>query len=311
VTSTTDTAGHPDVAEISDLTEGLLPPDRSAHIRRHLEACELCADVHASLEEIRGLLGSAPEAERMPADVAGRIDAALAAEALLSASAPPMVDAHILGSAEPVREDDEGHVSRETSSSPGRPAGRPQAATGPGRKGRDRGRRRRHVVLGAVLTAAVLGAGSLALQSFGDHSGDTTAHGQQTPSAGPFSGNSVQSQVKDLLAVKKDTRRGTDSQPPRGDVGTGQNTLGATESPKTLIQTDAAVPDCVRQALRRNDAVLGAKTGTYDGKAAYLVVVPDAKDGTRVTAYVIDAACVHQQPASTGTVLLKQSYSRP
>ncbi|MFG2355038.1 anti-sigma factor family protein [Streptomyces sp. NPDC048521] len=310
MTSTTDTAGHPDVAEISDLTEGLLPPDRSAHIRRHLEACELCADVHASLEEIQELLGSVPEVERMPADVAGRIDAALAAEALLSASAPRM-DAHIIGSAEATREDDEGRVSRETTTPSDRPAGRPSAATGPGRKGRDRGRRRRHVVLGAVLTAAVLGAGSLVLQSFGDHSGDTTAHGQQTPSAGPFSGNSVQSQVKDLLATKKDTRRGTDSQSPRGDVGSGQNTPGTTESPKTLIQTDAAVPDCVRHALRRSDSVLGAKTGTYDGKAAYLVVVPDTKDSTRVTAYVIDAACVHQQPASTGTVLLKRSYSRP
>ena len=58
MTSTTDTAGHPDVAEISDLTEGLLTTARTADVRRHLDECELCADVHASLEEIRGL--SAP-----------------------------------------------------------------------------------------------------------------------------------------------------------------------------------------------------------------------------------------------------------
>ncbi|CAM5736572.1 Zf-HC2 domain-containing protein OS=Streptomyces alboniger OX=132473 GN=CP975_17640 PE=4 SV=1 [Streptomyces alboniger] len=69
MTSTTETAGHPDVAEISDLTEGMLEPSRTAEVRRHLDECELCADVHASLEEIRGLLGTLPGPPRMPADV--------------------------------------------------------------------------------------------------------------------------------------------------------------------------------------------------------------------------------------------------
>ncbi|MGW1135967.1 zf-HC2 domain-containing protein, partial [Streptomyces zhihengii] len=90
MTSSTDADRHPDVSEISDLTEGLLPPSRAAELRRHLDDCPLCADVHASLEEIRGLLGTLPGAGRMPADVAGRIDAALAAEALLSATAPAL-----------------------------------------------------------------------------------------------------------------------------------------------------------------------------------------------------------------------------
>ncbi|MES4886991.1 hypothetical protein [Streptomyces sp. NPDC096012] len=308
MTSTTDTAGHPDVAEISDLTEGLLPPGRSADVRRHLDACELCTDVHASLEEIRGLLGSVPGAERMPADVAGRIDAALAAEALLSASAPDLSDAQIPGSPEPT--DDDSRVSRETSTPSMRPAGRPQAASGPGRKGGKRGRRRKQVVLGAVLTAAFLGTGSLLLQSLGDHSSDTTAHGQPTPSVAPFSGDSVQSQVKGLLSSKKEDRREITGREPGTDAGSGQSTPGTTESANTLLQTNAPVPDCVRQALHRSDVVLGAKTGTYDGKAAYLVVVPDAEDGARVTAYVVDAACVGRQPVSAGKVLLKQSFTR-
>ncbi|MFE4645751.1 anti-sigma factor family protein, partial [Streptomyces sp. NPDC056730] len=99
MTSTTDTAQHPDVSEISDLAEGLLSPSRSAAVRSHLDGCALCADVHDSLEEIRGLLGTLPGPPRMPADVAERIDAALAAEALLDATAP----------------DENGDVSRETS----------------------------------------------------------------------------------------------------------------------------------------------------------------------------------------------------
>ena len=87
-TDKADTAQHPDVSEISDLTEGLLSPSRSATVRRHLDGCTLCADVRSSLEEIRGLLGTLPGPPRMPAEIAGRIDAALAAEALLDATAP-------------------------------------------------------------------------------------------------------------------------------------------------------------------------------------------------------------------------------
>ncbi|MFF5534484.1 hypothetical protein ACFY71_18715 [Streptomyces cinerochromogenes] len=320
MTSTTDTAGHPDVAEISDLTEGLLAPDRSTDIQRHLDACESCADVHASLEEIRDLLGSMPELEAMPVDVAARIDAALAAEAPLAF----------------VGEDTAGRVSRETSphteraadrtaegaterateratdhpSDPAadRPAGRPRAATGPGRKEAKRGRRRGRFVLGAVLTAAVLGAGSLVLTSLGDNGDHTTAHGTPTPSAGTFSGDSVQHQAQALLATKKELQRGSGK--PRLNSGGGSVTP-STEGPNTLIQTAVPVPDCVRQALHQSADVLGAKTGTYGGKAAYLVVVADTQDSKRVTAYVVDAACVRQQNASAGKVLLKQSVARP
>ncbi|AKJ12070.1 membrane protein [Streptomyces incarnatus] len=309
MTSTTDTAGHPDVAEISDLTEGLLPPDRSSDVRSHLASCELCADVHASLEEIRGLLGAASGAERMPADVAERIDAALAAEALLSAAAPEPLSAQPSAGAEPGRGDGQAHVSRETSLPSDRPVGRPQGATGPGRKGRERSRRRRRVALGAVLTAAVLGVGSLVLQSLGDHSSDsTTAHGKPTPSVAPFSGTSVQSQVKDLLTHRKNPQQG---QRPRSGIQSEQNTPHSTESANTLLQTDVAVPDCVRAALHQGDNVLGAKTGSYEGKSAYLVVVPDAADNARVTVYIVDAACIQQQPGSAGTVLLKHSFAHP
>ncbi|MQY35823.1 hypothetical protein SRB17_38160 [Streptomyces sp. RB17] len=309
MTSTTDTAGHPDVAEISDLTEGLLPPDRSADVRHHLDTCELCADVRASLEEIRGLLGSVSGAERMPADVAERIDAALAAEALLSSSAAEPLSVQVSAETQLGHGGGQGHVSRETSLPSDRPAGRPQAATGPGRKGRERGRSRRSVALGAVLTAAFLGVGALVLQTLGDHSSNTTtAHGKPTPSVGPFAGASVQSQVKDLLTNKKNSQQG---QRPRSGLESEQNTPRSTESANTLIQTNIAVPDCVRAALHRGDDVLGAKTGTYAGKSAYLVVVPDADDSARVTVYIVDSACIRQQPGSVGTVLLKHSFARP
>ncbi|MFD4503443.1 anti-sigma factor family protein [Streptomyces sp. NPDC058457] len=297
MTSTTDTTGHPDVAEISDLTEGLLPPTRTAEVRRHLDECELCADVHTSLAEIRGLLGTLPGPPHMPADVADRIDAALAAEALLNATAP------------------ETHVSRETSlremSSPGdRPAGRSNASAGPGRKdrGRDRGRRRRTVALGAVFTAAVLGAGSFFLQSLGGN-GPTTAQGKPTSSAVTFSQSTLRSQVKDLLGTKTGTQRGSQKPFSVESQTTGQP--DSTQSPKILLQPSTRVPDCVRQGISQTGATLGVKKGTYEGKDAYLVVLPDASDASRVTAYVVDASCDGKTPASAGEVLLTESLAHP
>lgn len=305
MTAMTNAAGHPDVTEISDLAEGLLPAGRGTDIRRHLGSCELCADIYASLEEIRGLLGSAPADKTMPADVAQRIDAALAAEALLHASAPE---------AEPA--DD---VSRETSPAAdhsvpapaGRPAGHPQAATGPGRKpGRERRGRRRAMVLGGVLTAAVLGAGALVLQSLGGTS-TTTAHGKPSASASAFSGTSVQNQVRDLLGAKKGPQHDPATQQPRSGSGVRPNTPQTTESANTLLQPQVPVPDCVRQAIPGGEQALAAKNGSYAGKRAYLVVLPDPQDSARVTAYVVDAACVGQRSAAAGTVLLKQSVDRP
>jgi hypothetical protein len=300
VTSTTDTTGHPDVAEISDLAEGLLPDARTVEVRQHLDECELCADVHASLEEIRGLLGALPGPPRMPADVAGRIDAALAAEALLNATAP------------------ETHVSRETSTlaSPpvDGPAGRSSASTGPGRKdhgqahGKGRGRRRRTVVLGAVLTAAVLGAGSFFLQSLGGD-GPTTAQGKPTSAAKDFSKGTLPTEVENLLATKTSPRGSN-----KPDLGIqGESTSpGSTDSPYTTrIQPSVPVPPCVRQGISQNDDVLGAKKGTYEGRDAFLVVLPDTSDSTRVTVFIIDATCESRSSASPGAVLLTESLARP
>lgn len=111
---TTGTIRHPDVSEISDLTEGLLSPSRTAEIRRHLGDCALCADVRASLDEIRALLGTLPGPARMPADIAGRIDAALAAEALLDSTAHQVHPSEEQAAADPRPVSSGRDVSRET-----------------------------------------------------------------------------------------------------------------------------------------------------------------------------------------------------
>ncbi|MFJ9375109.1 anti-sigma factor family protein [Streptomyces sp. NPDC101455] len=323
MTSTTDTAGHPDVAEISDLTEGLLLPSRGAEVRRHLDGCELCADVHDSLEEIRGLLGSMPGPPRMPAEIAGRIDAALAAEALLGSTAPDSLAAPTLVSASRTTsgengedsEPTEGHVSRETSPTAARPSGHAHAATGPGRKDRKehkkqtRSGRRGRIVLGAVFTAAVLGAGSLFIQSLGDHTSSDTAQGNSTSSADTFSKGKLETEVSNLLSTKSSTSQGTNSKKPWNVASDPGGAESSTKTPKTLIEPSGSIPDCIRQGVDRgNTDVLGFKKGTYNGTSAYLVVLPDASDNSRVTAYVVDAACVSSQTSTPGKVLLTRSF---
>jgi anti-sigma factor RsiW len=297
VTSTTDTAGHPDVAEISDLTEGVLPPSRTADVRRHLDQCDLCADVHASLEEIRGLLGTLPGSPRMPADVAGRIDAALAAEALLQATAPEIVNAP-----EPI---ESASVSRETSPTADRPAGHARTSTtGPGRKDRRRNGRRKVAVLGAVFTVAALGFGSVLFSALDDGKSTGAATGHVTAPADTFSASGLEKQVSGLLADKKSATGG--SQAPHTSMGAAS--IPGSEDPRTLLTPE--VPRCIQNGIHTSDSPLATKNGVYKGTDALLVVLRDPSDSTRITAYIVDTSCVKNAPTGAAKVLLKRSYAR-
>lgn len=306
MTATTDTAGHPDVAEISDLTEGLLSPSRTADVQRHLEQCELCADVYASLEEIRDLLGVVPGPPRMPADVAGRIDAALAAEALLNATAPddtaaapraretlPVSGAH-----------DSAHVSRETSATADRPVGHARSSTaGPGRKNRKKAGRRKVAVLSAAFTAAALGLGSVLLTSLMGGGAGPTADGGQT-ATDTFSAAKLETQVADLLAKNESSPES--SQKPDRSLGT----QGGPDTKSPQILREITVPECVRKGIGRDDLALATEEGVYKGKDALLVVLPHATNDSRVTVYVMDATCVRHPSSTKAKILLQESYAR-
>ncbi|MDX2760142.1 hypothetical protein PV729_23270 [Streptomyces europaeiscabiei] len=296
MTSTTDTAGHPEVAEISDLSEGLLPPSRTTDVRQHLDECPLCADVYASLEEIRGLLGTLPGPARMPDDVAGRIDAALAAEALLNATAPEHETAEEPAVASPAAgSEDAAHVSRETSPVAGRPAGRPRASTGPGRTGRRRPNSRT-TVIGAAFAIAALGFGAVLVQSIGEGDGPTN----KDPAAA-FSGVRLEKRVEAILDDAE-----TQSSPGRDPFGTAAS---PDKSRNTVFKAD--VPVCIAKGIGDVTGVITSEPGTYRGADAYLVLLPDRSDDSRVTAYVVDASCLDKASEPAGDILLKQSYARP
>lgn len=72
-------SSHITATELADAAEGLLPSDRAAEIEAHLAACETCTETASSIASVAQLLAGAPE-ERMPADVADRLSAIVAAE---------------------------------------------------------------------------------------------------------------------------------------------------------------------------------------------------------------------------------------
>ncbi|MGW6139059.1 anti-sigma factor family protein [Streptomyces sp. NPDC055144] len=313
MTSTTDTAEHPEIDEISDLTEGLLSTARTEEVQEHLNGCELCADVHASLEEIRGTLGTLPGPAHMPADIAGRIDAALAAEALLDTKAPADTEYEVKGEAEA---QSASPVSRETTPADSpttpadRPSGHPRAATGPGRGGRTHTRRRRGAALGAVFTAAAIGLGVFFLQNGGGTPTGAPESGtpRQASSALSFSENKLESQVQNLLTEKSSAPSDSSTSKPSLDIQQSGPKTPRTNSPmrgKTVV-----VPDCIQRGTGRQTPALAIERGDYKGTTAYLVVLPHESDPAQVSAYVIDATCVKRLSSAPGKLLLTHSYAR-
>lgn len=308
---TSGTIRHPDVSEISDLAEGLLSPSRTTEVRRHIGDCALCADVRASLDEIRGLLGTLPGPARMPVDIAGRIDAALAAEALLDAATPPAP-----ASATPRTDSVDRGVSRETPSGSttgtgaGRPSGHPVGPSGPGRR---RARRRIAVITGLVGAAACALGVFLFAGPSGSPDQSTAARGDAASSSarppaeeGTYTAQGLRDNVRRMLASGPGTKTAPQEQ---------NNTYGMENtSPAPGIaggdRTASAVPSCVQNGTGRPDTPLAVERGSYRGAPVYLLVLPHPGDATRVDAYLVETACESADSAAPGKLLLSSTYPR-
>ncbi|WP_330452850.1 MULTISPECIES: hypothetical protein [unclassified Streptomyces] len=322
MTSAADTTQHPDVSEISDLTEGLLTESRAAEVRSHTDTCDLCGDVLASLEEIRSLLGDLPAPPPMPGDIADRIDAALAAEAASRRTQATAADVS--------RE--AADVSRETepepiaaavpprSGTPDRPTGHARAGTGPGR--RPGPTRRRATLLATALGAAALtGMSVFLLQNVPDSqsSSDTSAVSQDTggrSNARVYSQATLENQVDALLNERADVASqgpGAKEQAPSvGSKSSPQSDPSDPMPPEAPLRAPAVtVPTCVKEGIGRNSDALAIEKGSYEGTDAYLVVLPHPTDPAGVQAYVVDAACVGAEPPAKGKLLLTHTYNRP
>ncbi len=294
------TDGHPEVDDISALTEGLLAQEAAERLRTHLAGCALCADVHTSLEEIRGALGTLPGPSPMPAELSGRIDAALAAEALLDATAPEPAEGAVSRETTPTSHlaPARSRVSRETGA-----AGRPAAATGPGRLRARRGRRRT-VLVTAACTAVALGIGGVLVQQ-SRPGGGTEPGGVQQKAAQDAR---LKNHVHHLLAAARKAPSTTERNPSAPAQGGGQ----APSAPMPLAGGGpTSVPTCIREGIHRSQTPLAVDERTsYHGRAAYLVVLPHPGESQRVDVYLVDPACTTGAAPGPGEVFLTRTYSR-
>ncbi|MFF0725033.1 anti-sigma factor family protein [Streptomyces sp. NPDC004134] len=305
--------GHPEVEELADLAEGLASPARTQQLHRHLDECATCREIQEALDGVRGLLGSLPEPAPMPADIAGRIDAALAAEARYDADVSAVdVSRETAPSATQVPAPREA-VSRETrpSRSHRRPSGHRTDATGPGR----RARRWPRALLGAAGAAALVALTVVLIQlpetgDGDDSAADMTASQEQSqgnapkvaPSdagQGPLSADSLESRVLGMLQPER-----------REGGGAGQGTPESGDDPFVAEGDAAQMPDCVRAAVNRTEAPLAAETDTYEGTPVYVVVLPHPGDAQRVDAYVVDSSCA-ASPDRSGEILHRDTFRRP
>lgn len=322
MTSTAGTDPHPEVAEISDFSEGLLPAGRSAAVARHLDGCTVCSDVLRSLEEIRGLLGTLPGPQRMPTDIAGRIDAALAAEALLDATRPDVprgTSASASSSGDVPRETSAGPSGSSRWSGPGSTGGRDGDSRGPGGPGGRRpadggpGRRRRRGILAAASALGVLLVGGAVYAATTGGGGESGGAQDQARQKTAGAAASIGNRVHDLLAQAGGPRPGTGGGPvtPGTSGGHGDtpmlqpNTSGQPSGPRTA--SPVRVPDCVLKATHRSQPPLAADLEVFHGTQSYLVVFPDQQDASKVDAFVVNASCSSTSP---GTVLFQGTYPR-
>jgi hypothetical protein len=79
-------SGHFDAEILAAFREDLLPARKAARIGAHLSSCPQCAEIDAQLASVTTILARSP-VPPMPAALAARLDAALAAEAAARAAA--------------------------------------------------------------------------------------------------------------------------------------------------------------------------------------------------------------------------------
>jgi hypothetical protein len=91
---------HVDEQTLAAFREGLLSARQAARITAHLATCQRCAEVDAQLAAVTTVLARTP-APPMPATLAARLDAALAAEIARSAAAAPSEAVSPAGAATP------------------------------------------------------------------------------------------------------------------------------------------------------------------------------------------------------------------
>ncbi|WP_052390649.1 anti-sigma factor family protein [Streptomyces sp. NRRL B-24484] len=276
---------HPDIEALADLAEQLTDPADEPALRRHLDDCAECADTFAALAEVRALLGEA-EVPPMPADVAERIDSALAA----AGSTPRTAAAPPAGQAPDRTGAPRGASAPPSAPTAGRPGGSAPGGTGPGRARR----RRVRLLLATVTAAAAVGFGALLLPLSGT-GGGSSAQAPADSAARPAAGAAQKPALTGGTAFEDDTLAAQARQlvraaaaAPTSRAPEGLAQPDRSESPGTTAGN--AAPACAAALTGRGDrAPLAAAPGRYHSAAVTALVYPDGSD--RLDVYLITPDC--------------------
>ncbi|WP_329582105.1 hypothetical protein OG500_19875 [Kitasatospora sp. NBC_01250] len=311
-------ASHPGVDQLADLHEDLLGAEEAAALRSHLADCEECSETLAALAELTGLLAADPP-PAMPADVAQRLDAAIAA----AIAEPAPADNHAVPS------------TPKSSTAPAKATSTPKSSTAPGRvagtappgtarqhtgPGRPRPRRSRvRLLAAAVACLAVLGGGTAAvlagLASTADRSAnDASAAGHPaasyavpstsapqggtsaspfTPAGPAFTASGLPDQLRTLLPAASGNLPHASSEQAAPDHA----------SPAT-----APLPVCVESAVagHQGEQPLLVTHGSFQGAPVDVYVFRISDDPAHLDVFLLAAGCATTTPNSPATVRLQE-----
>ncbi|MFC1431242.1 hypothetical protein ACEZDB_11340 [Streptacidiphilus sp. N1-3] len=310
-----DSSGHPPVETIAEDLEALLPPEDAALLHAHVADCRDCRDTRAALEEIRSLLGQTATPV-LPAEIGIRIDAALAAEALLATAPGPADPAGADRPAAPAA-DRTDRTDDRAGDAPGKPRSASSAPTGPLRppRGPGRARRWRRAALGVaalavvgLISTAVLQSGNGGMKAGSGSAKSVAGAGAANPRTDGaalvvFSDASLDEQIQQLLPD-----------------GAGSTALQPQAHPQTDGGVSTGAPACVLAAVgRTGETPLASTRGSYRGTAVFAVVYTSPVDPLhKVDAYLVSASCADRgahasdgAPGSAGaTVLVRRTVPR-
>lgn len=323
--SSPDSDGHPAAEEISDLIEELLPSETAEALRAHLAGCPECADTHAALREVASLLGRVEE-PRMPADVARRIEAALAAE-VLGASEADAADRL----PHPVLAPSTSRTGR--TGERARPGGAGAPTGGPGRTTRRRRLVRR--VLSAATLIAVVGLGGVVVRGLPTGSGTASSSAKQADRAAGRSGaaaqapqyfNGAKAPANTPGSAGSGTTYTEENLGPQimqlvGDRLQPSATPAAPRTKPSQPLLDGAangratptpsLPGCVLEATGRiGDEPVATDLGTFQGDPVDVVVYLDNDSDDALEVFLIDATCELSTPSGPGTVKLHRTVPK-
>lgn len=284
---------HIDLDVIAALSEGLLDRREARRARLHLHSCANCAAQAAALAEVPAVLRRISRAEPppVPAWVAERLDAALAAEALTAGALTPGTGAN--------------------GTAPAERAPAEVASIADGRRRRRRGRAPGSRVLRPLAAAAAVcllaGGGYAVFRAAAPHAGSTSAavshrpaatgtlHGGGplikrggSPTASPGTttpeviSSGVNYQPAQLQAQVESVLRQTATERHQG--GTGQN------SP----QLPASMNGCMQRVIGAQQPTL-VDEATYRSQRATVIVTPEA-NGPGGEVWVTGAGCSAAHP---------------